>query len=1050
MVLNETFHRQPAIRALVPVVDIVCIRELALETETVSGALALHLRTKRGAVDTTAEGLVGDVVVVVVVVYEVHLVVLLDGTDQRVQVINILYSVLEYDVDRAANRNRVDVELSTILVHTNAIRRFQRNRTVTGKAALQAQILDCDRSNIVVLCCQTVALVLVGDCNGNSHLLSNLRVGRAVAVLHRVRQMANRIGGQTIVAVCFDDAVIAVRIVPSQLLTGIAVSIGANIGLSVQGNSVVVGDVINVDIPLPLFTDSGIVVGVIYLDVVRVDHRILVVILLGLGIAGNIDVFTFTSKNRFVCLFDSHVLTIVRHCVSQILVVSDIIGVSIIVPLVFVRVMVLTVNIQRTRVDGSGEIFFCNIVVVKRVVDKFKNRNRLDAVQTRMELLSEARCCVIFGSVCVAVVTVCQTSIQVNSVAIDDTGVLSRSFNLNILHFSSADIVVNLVVIIAVQIQRARVNVEVDDIALTRHILVRSCALTAYHIGLAGECIFPAECNVVLCASVNCCSSIRTGTNERLLLAVSRSIGGLCNVCGLVVGVYDVDIIENALRNACVSLVPNDRLCNGNGSAIVHLIRNGQLDFDIGRMAFVGILETNIHCVLADTTVQALVKVYNLDFCATCFASIRTIVVCGRRFNDDVAVFERSRFGNIGCTTSSTGFGSSFIASAAAAFVSSIIQLSFVFSICKFVMPGKFTAVDSFCSADITVFIGFRTPITLDCHGFCLCAMECPAIAVMASTASANSEASVSIGISATTCCAGTTACNADKCRSVSCIVFELSIYTGKTCCNSCRAAATTVADRVHTMVSCVRCTMTFIVFIVCKAVILATTGTARATTVVTTVTARSVTGVFPVNGYAATSVTSTTGNKIERCAFFDVSSNGYMSTAFCGRGRTVFSEILRQTTAASAPQVNLVSCIERCGPRRILVAIAAVIGTEVLVSSTDILLINVEKHLFVGSVIFFPIIAMIFDGIAPEPLPDFFRIRIVGMQRITILQVRSIVFIRVFQPATSINFNAQFCHCFALNINGFPLIRFHINARCFLHRTLIADRCVDFRLITR
>ena len=628
VVLNETFHRQPAIRALVPVVDIVCVRELTLETETVSGALALHLRTKRGAVDTTAEGLVGDVVVVVVVVHEVHLVVLLDGTNQSVQVINILYSVLEYDIDRAANRNRVDVELSTILVHTNAVRGLQRNRTVTGKAALQAQILDCDRSNIVVLCCQTVALVLVGDCNGNSHLLSNLRVGRAVAVLHRVRQMANRIGGQTIVAVCFDDAVIAVRIVPSQLLTGIAVSIGANIGLSVQSNSVVVGDVINVDIPLPLFTDSGIVVGVIYLDVVRVNHRILVVILLSLGIAGNIDVFTFTSKNRFVCLFNSHVLTIVRHCVSQILVVSDIIGVSIIVPLVFVRVMVLTMNIQRTRVDGSGEIFFCNIVVVKRVVDKFKNRNRLDAVQTRMELLSEARCCVIFGSVCVAVVTVCQTGIQVNSVAIDDTGVLSRSFNLNILHFSSADIVVNLVVIIAVQIQRARVNVEVDDIALTRHILVRSCALTAYHIGLAGECVLPAERNIVLRASVNCCSSIGAGTNERLLLAVSRSIGGLCNVCRLVVGVYDVDIIENALRNACVSLVPDDRLCNDNRSAIVHLVRNGQLDFDIGRMAFVGILETNVHSVLADTTVQALVKVYNLDFCATGITSSRTIVVC--------------------------------------------------------------------------------------------------------------------------------------------------------------------------------------------------------------------------------------------------------------------------------------------------------------------------------------------------------------------------------------------------------------------------------------
>ena len=169
------------------------------------------------------------------------------------------------------------------------------------------------------------------------------------------------------------------------MFASIAVSVRTNIGLSIQANGIIVDDIINVDIPLPLFTDVGVVVGIIYLDVVRVHYRVLVVILLGLGIAGNIDIFLFTSKNHFVCLSDSHILIIVHSHFVQVLTVSDVIGVAIVVPLVFVRVMVLTMNVQRTRIDGTSEIFTCNIVVIVRVVNQFEKRDSLDTVQTRVK-----------------------------------------------------------------------------------------------------------------------------------------------------------------------------------------------------------------------------------------------------------------------------------------------------------------------------------------------------------------------------------------------------------------------------------------------------------------------------------------------------------------------------------------------------------------------------------------------------------------------------------------------------------------------------------------
>ena len=330
------------------------------------------------------------------------------------------------------------------------------------------------------------------------------------------------------------------------MLASIAVSIRTNIGLSIQLNGIIVGDIIDIDIPLSFFTNVGVVVGIIYLDVVRIHHRVLVVILFSLGIAGNIDVFLFTSKNHFICLLDSHILIIVDSRVGQILAVSDIIGVTIVVPLVFVHIMILTVNIQRTRIDGTSEIFTCNIIVVERVVNQFKNRNGLNTVQTRVDGLSETRLCEVLRSIVFAIIAVSQCAVQSNIVAVNNTGISSCCFDFDIRYLCGADIIVNLIVVIAVQMQRTRINIEINDITVAGYIFIRCSAFATDYISLAGFRVFPTESNFVF-ARVGCRSSVGTGTNERFLLAIGSSVGRICDVGRFVVRIGDVYTAQDFL-----------------------------------------------------------------------------------------------------------------------------------------------------------------------------------------------------------------------------------------------------------------------------------------------------------------------------------------------------------------------------------------------------------------------------------------------------------------------------------------------------------------------
>ena len=501
--------------------------------------------------------------------------------------------------------------------------------------------------------------------------------------------MANRIRRKTIVTVFLDDTIVAVCIIPGQLFASIAVSIRTNIGLSIQFNGIVVGDIINIDISLSFFTDIGVVVGIIYLDVVRIHYRVLVVILLGLGIAGNIDVFLFTSKNHFICLLDSHILIIVDSRIGQILAVSDIIGVTIVVPLVFVHIMILTVDIQRTRIDGTSEIFTCNIIVVKRVVNQFKNRNGLNTVQTRMDGLSETRFCEVLRSIVFAIIAVSQCAVQRDSIAVNNTGISSCCFDFNIRYLCGADIVVNLIVVIAVKMQRARINIEVYDITVAGYIFIRCSAFATDYISLAGLRVLPAESNFVL-ARVGCRSSVGTGTNERLLLAIGSSVCRICDVGRFVVRIGDVYAAQDFLFiDTCIGIAVPYNVCgNSQLVAVVHLISNSQHDLGTSRSAFVCILEANIHCVLANATIQTLIQVNNLDFCTTSLANtgtgtvIQLVCTSDVCFNDDVAVVKvcTNRSG-IRRTTQCTIGRSRLPTRTAAVFVQCIVVAFLVFSL---------------------------------------------------------------------------------------------------------------------------------------------------------------------------------------------------------------------------------------------------------------------------------------------------------------------------------------------------------------------------------
>ena len=147
------------------------------------------------------------------------------------------------------------------------------------------------------------------------------------------------------------------------------------------------------------------------------------------------------------------------------------------------------------------------------------------------------------------------------------------------------------------------------------------------------------------------------------------------------------------------------------------------------------------------------------------------------------------------------------------------------------------------------------------------------------------------------------------------------------------------------------------------------TTGTAAVITTGATGTTAGRTATGTTTGTAAA---CTASDKVEGRTFLDVCCDNGMAAG-------VSAHSIRHTciAAASTPQVNLIGCIKRSSPRRS--GIVSVIGFERLVGCTNILFINIEENLFVGAVKLFHVVAMILDSIAPEPLPDFLRVRIIG-----------------------------------------------------------------------
>ena len=369
MIFDQTFQSHPAVRTLVPVVDIITIRKIVLtEPVTINNARGLDLHTNGVTVNTAAQILISNIVVIIVVVDEVHFIALLDVTDKSIQIVAFLHRVIKHDIEGFTGRNTVNEELSTILIGANTLSRHQCDRTVACKAALDHQVFDFLRCNIVALGFQTVTSIRVGNSDSNGQRITNLgRIG-GVAILDRIGQMLDLIFSQTVITIRLSNTVISVGVKTGQGFACVAVGIRANIRISIQCDDIIVRDIVDVDVVLPFFANRGVVVGVIHLDVVGSHNVIRVVILLSLRVPSDIGGHLSTSQDSFIAIGDRHALSVISNGVSQIPVTTDVVGVPIIGPGILFGIMVQTVNIQRSRIDRTSEVLAADVVVVVRVI----------------------------------------------------------------------------------------------------------------------------------------------------------------------------------------------------------------------------------------------------------------------------------------------------------------------------------------------------------------------------------------------------------------------------------------------------------------------------------------------------------------------------------------------------------------------------------------------------------------------------------------------------------------------------------------------------------
>ena len=625
MIFDETFHRHPAIGTLVPIIHIIRIRTIvSIETIAINRTERFDLDTDRITIDTTTHVFVGNVVVIVIIVDQIHFIALLNFTDQCSKVIAFLDSVIEHNVKCFANRNAVNEEFRAILVRTNTVRRNQRYRTIASEPALDHQVLDFLRRNIVALGCKSVTGICIRNSNRYSERIPNFRRCRRIAVLHSIRVMDNLIFRQSVIPIRFSNTVIAIGIETGQIFASIAVSIRTRIGFCIQRNDIVVGDVINIDVIGSLFADCGIEVGIVNLNVVRVNDFVRIVILLSRGIAGHIHRDFITSEDRFVEVCNGHGLSIVPDGFIQVQTSAKIVGVSVIRPGVFLSVMVETVNIQRTRIDRAREIMAADIVVVVRVVDKRNVRQRLDTVESSMDLFGEflrKQRRIIRGTV-IAISCRC---VELDRITVYNTTVSRRILDLDVFDLGSGNVVVDTVIVGAVQIQWARINVEIHDISGSRYRSICNANQLLRQIRFTGCGILPLEGNIIL-TCMRGRSSIGIGRCQRIAVAIRRCIGRVRNIIACVVGVNDAYGRKHVRTiNTRIAFVSNERSGYMQRRTIVSFVRNRQQYrrvFDTDTAIIV--LMCDVHGVFAYTAQQTLIQVNNTDRSRTVTASRRT------------------------------------------------------------------------------------------------------------------------------------------------------------------------------------------------------------------------------------------------------------------------------------------------------------------------------------------------------------------------------------------------------------------------------------------
>ena len=636
----------------------------------------------------------------------------------------------------------------------------------------------------------------------------------------------------------------------------------------------------------------------------------------------------------------------------------------------------------------------------------------------------------------IAIIAISQGRIQSNRVAVHNTTVSGSCGNRNILDLGGRDVVVDSIIVGAVQIQRTRINIEVNDIAGTGNRSVSSTNQLFGEISFTGSRVFPLEGDIVV-TRVGCGCCVRIGCSQRIAISVSGCIGRIRDVGTGVVGVRDAYTCQHIIAIHTGIAFIGDKGCrNMKRSAVVGLVCDRKQNRSVLDTITTFIhLEVDVHGILANTTQQTLIQINNADRSRTITSRAGTAASYHFSRNDnDVAAQQGSALPS--SIAGTTGLAITRFCASTSCNAGNGMQFG------NTAVQTTATAAGCFGNSTVANSITATAPSAVTSFG---CTRNLIGFQVGTALANANRRAELgrltTVVIATHIAAASATASNAKyrgNGRTVITIAGKQAIgITNAGCYGSCTTAATasSVAIRMG------RCTVTIGVHD-------DSTDPAIATAVVT---ANAFSGMRCMSTTrAVTTRASAASNEIQRCSLFDVC--GDLGFATRATGGTAISITL--IAAARTVQNDFIRCIKRSCPAG--VRVIGVIGTKRHISRTDILLVDIEVNLFVGLVIRLRIIAVIGHSITPEPLPDFLRVVVIRIQTNTVFQVRSEFLAGSAQSTTGIKRDAQVfhglsvridCGCSAIGVRNCDL---HVHVAHVRHIHINGDRIATIHGRTR